>query len=111
MHLIEEHRCASCTFTANHSTSKIALSCAALSANHPQPDAFVSSSLVLASRLEEVHTLLQAPVVNLSKICSEGMRFGPDPGEPVRNAANKFCGLGVIVSSPVGIEHELSMKR
>nr|CAB3497660.1 unnamed protein product [Digitaria exilis]CAB3503765.1 unnamed protein product [Digitaria exilis] len=85
--------------------------CAALSANHPQPDAFVSSSLVLASRLEEVHTLLQAPVVNLSKICSEGMRFGADPGEPLRNAAKRFCGLGVTVSPPVGIDHELSMKR
>ncbi|CAL4928104.1 unnamed protein product [Urochloa decumbens] len=107
VYLIEKHRRASCTSSAIHCTIKIALSCAALSAKHPQPNAFVSSSLILVSRLEVVYTLLRTDPMKLSML-SAGV--GADLREPVLNAAKRFCGP-VRVSPPVGIDHELSMKR
>ncbi|CAL4919822.1 unnamed protein product [Urochloa decumbens] len=107
VYLIEKHRRASCTSSAIHCTIKIALSCAALSAKHSQPNAFVSSSLILVSRLEVVYTLLQTDPMKLSML-SAGV--GADLREPVLNAAKRFCGP-VRVSPPVGIDHELSMKR
>jgi hypothetical protein len=108
VHLIETDRCAGCAFTANHRTSKNALSCAALSAMHPQPGEFVSTSLVLASRLKEVHALLQThDTMNLSKISAEGEHFGADPHEPMRDAVKRFQRSGVRMPFPDEINHEL----
>nr|TKV90405.1 hypothetical protein SEVIR_9G026400v2 [Setaria viridis] len=69
VHLVEEDR-ATRGFALDHPITKVALACAARSAMHPRPDAFMPASVSLASRRRQMCSLL-APLRPISDVTAE----------------------------------------
>jgi hypothetical protein len=112
LHLIEKDRDTSAAFTIHLTTTKVALTCAILSAmspgdlssgpapsaHHPKVIDFVLRSLTLGSRLDEVFSLLRpmqgrlsiSTLKRLTKLSKHVMHVTADPREPMRHAISKF---------------------
>ncbi|RCV40128.1 hypothetical protein SETIT_9G026900v2 [Setaria italica] len=78
VHLVEEDH-ATRGFALDHPTTKVALACAARSAMHPRPDAFMSASVSLASRRRQMCSLL-APLRPISDVTAERISRMSDEG-------------------------------
>nr|CAB3494382.1 unnamed protein product [Digitaria exilis] len=111
VHLIEEDRHTD-AFTIHVLTTKVALNCAAISAisseefsgsvvpsaHHPDVTSLVQSSLTIASRQDEVFTLLAmqggrldtSTLRRLSDLSMKDMHGTADPREPMRCAISRF---------------------
>ncbi|TVU43926.1 hypothetical protein EJB05_03347, partial [Eragrostis curvula] len=110
-------------FTTDHPTTKIALACAARAAMCPQPDKLVSSTIAQASRMEELHTLLQqaldpqgslsnSTVRCISEICLESELHETNPQQrSVFYDDRRFYKLSLPRMCPLGIDHKLCMRR
>jgi hypothetical protein len=120
LHLVEKDR-DTCAFTIHLMTTKVALTCAILSAmssedlsgpapsaHHPKVIDFVHRSLTLGSRLDEVFSLLHpmqghlsiSTLMRLTKLSKHGMHVTADPRELMRHAISKFQDVSSFLSFP-----------
>ncbi|XP_047050078.1 uncharacterized protein LOC124655177 [Lolium rigidum] len=119
VHLIQEDYCSTYTFTIHDMTAKIALGCAATSAMHPGVPAFVCTSLLLASHVDEVSNLLptkgcigHSTIKRLSELFTlTNDMIDDDPRRPMQHAISRMqrCRKKKTTVVPAGLDYSLKL--